>query len=126
MQDSDNNLTPNQVKVLASLLAGRSVEAAAKEAGVNPATVHRWLNDPAFQAAQRDGRRLLAQQGLSLIQVATRTAVATVVELMSDKTKPPSVRLRAAQIIIESTVKWIELDDLATRLAALEGKHAKP
>lgn len=125
MQDSTYNLTPNQVKVLTALLAGRSVEASAKEAGVNPATVHRWLNDPAFQAAQRDGRRVLAQQALAALQSVTRTAVAVVVELMTDKGKPASVRLRAAQIIIEGTVKWIELDDLAARLAALEARYAK-
>lgn len=120
MQEPIDKLTPNQVAVVTALLAGRSVEAAAKAAKVNPSTVHRWLADTDFQAALRTGRRDLAQQALGVIQSATRAAVGVVVELMTDKGKPPSVRLRAAQIVLEASVKWLELDDLAARLAALE------
>lgn len=126
MQDSTDNLTPKQVKALSALLAGKSVEAAAKEAGTNPATLHRWLNQPDFQAAHRAGRRALAQQALASLQTAARAAVGVVAEIMLDKLKPASVRLRAAQIIIENTTKWLELDDIVTRLAALEERqHGK-
>lgn len=124
MQDSRDNLTPNQVSALAALLAGRSVRAAAKAAGVDPATVHRWLNDPSFRAAQQAGRRELAQQSLAQLQGITKTAIGVVEELMTDKTKPASVRLRAAQIVIEATVKWLELEDFADRLTALEQAYA--
>jgi hypothetical protein len=111
--------------VLTALLAGRTVETAAAEAKVNPSTVHRWLNEADFRAAQQAGRRELAQQALGLIQTATRSAVGVVVELMSDRTKPATVRLRAAQIVIEASLKWLELSDMEARLAALEAKHAE-
>ena len=125
MQDPRDNLTPKQVVVLTALLGGRSVENAAKEAKINPATVHRWLNDSAFKEAQRLGRRELAEQALGTLQMVTRTAVAVVAEILTDRTKPASVRLRAAQIVIESTTKWLELQDIVQRLEALEQAHAK-
>lgn len=122
MQDPIDNLTPNQVAALTELLGGKSVRAAAKAAGVDPATVHRWLHDPTFRAAQQSGRRQLTQQALSQLQSITETAIGVVKELMLDKGKPASVRLRAAQIVIEATVKWLELEDFEARLAALEGR----
>jgi hypothetical protein len=125
MQDSRDDLTPNQVAALAALLAGSSVRAAAKAARVDPATVHRWLNEPAFRAAQQAGRRELAQQSLAQLQGITEVAIGVVKELMTDKTKPASVRLRAAQIVIEATVKWLELEDMAARLTALEQAYAQ-
>jgi hypothetical protein len=123
MQDSSDNLTPNQVAALTALLAGRPVRAAAKAADVDPATVHRWLNDPAFRAAMQSGRRQLAQQALAQLQGITSSAIEVIRELMTDKTKPASVRLRAAQIVIEATVKWLELEDFDARLRALEGRN---
>src|SRR5437868_847993 len=105
MQDWTNNLTPNQVAALTALLAGRPVRAAAKAAGVDPATVHRWLNDPDFRAAQQAGRRQLAQQALAQLQSITEEAVKVIKDVMTDKRMPPTVRLRAAQIVVEATVK---------------------
>lgn len=122
MTHPTDNLTPNQVTALAELLAGKSVQAAAKAAGVSRETVHRWLHEPDFRAAQQAGRRQLTQQALSQLQSITATAIGVVKELMLDKGKPASVRLRAAQIVIEATVKWLELEDFEARLAALEGR----
>lgn len=125
MQDSANNLTSNQVAALGALLAGRTVRAAAKVAGVDPATVHRWLNEREFQSELQLGRRQLAEHALSQLQRITVSAVDTVEELLTDKGKPASVRLRAAQLVIESTLKWLELQDFAARLAALEERYGK-
>jgi hypothetical protein len=124
MHDSTDNLTPNQVSALAALLAGRTVRTAAKAAGVDPGTVHRWLHEPDFQAALTAGRRELAGVALAQIQGLTETAVSVIKDLMTDKRAPASVRLRAAQIIIESTLKWLELEDLDARLRALEERDA--
>jgi hypothetical protein len=123
MQDPFDNLTPNQVIALVELLGGKPVRTAAKAAGVDPATVHRWLNEPDFRAAQQAGRRQLTQQALSQLQSITETAIGVVKELMTDKGKPASVRLRAAQIVIEATVRWLELEDFESRLRALEGQR---
>jgi transposase len=125
MRDSRDNLAPKQVKALTALLAGHSVEAAAVAAGVGVATLHRWLNDPQFRAAQQAGRRELAQMALSQLQSITRGAVGVIAELIADRAKPPSVRLRAAQIVIEASAKWLELEDFEMRLAALEARDAQ-
>jgi hypothetical protein len=53
-------LTPAQETAIAALLAGRTVTDAAADAGVDRATVHRWLRENfGFQAAVNAGRREL-------------------------------------------------------------------
>jgi hypothetical protein len=55
-------LTPAQETAIAALLAGRTVTNAAEAAGVDRATVHRWLREHfGFQAAVNAGRRELRE-----------------------------------------------------------------
>ena len=54
-------LTAQREAVLAALLTGQTITAAAGAVGVARQTVHRWLTaDPAFIAAHNGGRRELA------------------------------------------------------------------
>ena len=124
MQDPTDSLTPKQVKVLTALLAGRTVEAAAKEASVNPATIHRWLNGPAFKAAHDAGKRELAGLGLSLLLSLVHRAVVVQAERLDDRSKP-QLQLRASEFVIEHALKWLELEDIDMRVRALEERYAQ-
>lgn len=62
MTQNATGLAPEQLIALERLLAGETVTAAAKQAGVSRETVHRWLRkDFGFQAAYNQGRRELTQ-----------------------------------------------------------------
>lgn len=123
MQDPRDNLTPKQVAVITSLLSGTSVEAAAKESKVNPATIHRWLKEPHFKAALDSGRRELAELGLGLLLALVRNAVGVQAEHLTPRTRV-QIRQRASEFVIEHALHWIELKDLADRLEALEAAYA--
>jgi len=59
-----DDLSPTQQKVLAALLAGKTVTAAAKAGKVDRTTVYRWLRDPyrpSFRLALERGRQELRQ-----------------------------------------------------------------
>ena len=43
-----DTLTPIQIQVLQSLVAGLSISAAAREAGVHRTTVHFWTRPPSW------------------------------------------------------------------------------
>jgi len=124
MQDPRDDLTPKQVKTLTALLAGRSVEAAAKEVGVNPATVHRWLNEPSFKAARDAGQRELAELGLSLLLSLVRAAVGVQAEHLREHTRM-QIRQRASEFVIEHALKWIELEDMKARVDELNARMAE-
>ena len=77
------DLPPQQTLVLAALLTGATITAAAEVAEVDRTTVHRWLReDFAFQAvlnaAQRDLRREVASRLDHVVQAAVETISAAV------------------------------------------------
>ena len=91
-----DTLTPVQVRVLQSLVAGLSVTAAAKEAGIHRTTVHLWTRTlPDFARAlltlrQQRADRILDELG-DLADLAINTR-----QILSDENASASVRLRAA------------------------------
>ncbi len=120
MQDTDRRVTPKQEKAITALLAQPTIAAAARAAGVNPATIYRWLAKPAFEVAYRTARREAVGQAIARLQQVSRHAVTVLVNVMASKETPPATRVAAAKTVLETAIKAVELEDLAARLAALE------
>jgi hypothetical protein len=109
-----------QEEAISALLTARNVEEAAKSTGVATRTLIRWLQVPEFQAAYRDARRAAFSQSIARLQQASTAAVSTLLKLMVDAGIPPSVRARAADSVLNHSVKAAEVEDIQVRLAALE------
>ena len=105
--------------LIASLVAGVTVQEAASRAGVGQRTAFRRLNDPRF-------RRLLAEtKGRMLETVSTRLvasagAACEELERLLKKAESESVRLGAARTILEQVLRMRELVEIDQRLLALE------
>ena len=120
MQDAVRKLTPKQEKAIAALLSQPTIEKAAAAVGVNPASMYRWLAEPAFEAAYRAARREAVGQAIGRLQQVAGGAVAVLVHVMADPQTPASTRVAAAKTVLEMAVRAVELEDLAARIAALE------
>ncbi len=107
-------------EAIAALLTQRSVEEAARVAGIGTQTLHRWLKLPEFQAAYREARRAAVSQSNARLQQASSAAVSTLVKIMVDPSSPASSRVRAADRILDRAQQAIEIEDIEVRLAALE------
>ena len=101
MRDTAHTLTPKQEKAITALLAQPTIEAAAASLGINPATVHRWLGEPAFADAYRSARRAAVQQAVTRLQQVSGGAVAVLVQVMADKAAPAATRVNAAMTVLE-------------------------
>jgi transposase-like protein len=118
-----------QEEAIAALLTQRSIDEAAKAIGVSSNTLYRWMEVPEFQAAYRKARFTAVQQAIARLQQATGAAAITLLKLMTDVNAPAAVRLRAAECVLERSMKGIELEDIDARLTELEraveqsGKH---
>ena len=108
-------------QAIAALLNHRNIDEAAHAIGVAPATLFRWMKEPDFDAAYREARRQSVHQSVARLQQATGVAGLTILKLMTDLNVPAAVRLRAAECVFDHAIKGIELEDLDTRLTALEG-----
>ncbi len=56
------------------------------------------------------------------LQAASSEAAIVMLEVIHNAEVPASIRLRAAQAVLDACLKWTEFDDLASRLEALEGR----
>ena len=123
MKRSGEKLSHKHEQAIAALLSEATVTAAADKVGVSEVTVYRWLKLPHFLAAYRETRRQAVEKGLAQIQQASWAASTTLIRLLGADSD--SVRLRAAQTILDQANKGVELVDFDQRLAALEQKSEK-
>jgi hypothetical protein len=123
MNASADTLTPRQELVITELLSSPSVEESCRRAKVAKATVYGWLKNPAFQAELKRQREALVDEALNRLKAALIQAVATLTGLLEAEGKP-AIQLRAAQTLLDQGIKAVELQDLASRIEALEQEVA--
>lgn len=121
-QSAKKHLAAKQLRAVQCLLTERNTKEAATKAGVSEATIHRWLSEPAFDAAFRQARSSLLERALTSLQASTQEAVETLKTIMKDQAAPTSSRVRAARSIIELALKARETLEIEDRLRALEAK----
>jgi hypothetical protein len=109
-----------QEEAIAALLIQRNIEEAAKSISVAPKTLMRWMQLPDFDNAYREARRAAFRQSVARLQQASGAAVSTLLKIMVDPTSPPSVRVRAADSVLDHSNKAIEIEDIEHRVAELE------
>jgi len=107
-------------EAIAALLTQRNVEEAAKAVGVATKTLLRWMKEPQFQTAYREARRVAYSQAVAKLQQGATAAATTLLKVMLDQGTPASVRVRAAECIMNHSSKAIEIEDVEARVAELE------
>jgi hypothetical protein len=105
---------------VAALLTQNNQEEAVRAAGISVATLLRWQKLPEFQKAYREAKQAAHRQSSARLQQAAPAAVTTLVKTILDANTPASVRVRAAECILNHSMKAIELEDIEARLAELE------
>jgi hypothetical protein len=112
-----------QEKLIALLLTERTIEQACSKANVAVTTYWRWMKEQAFLEKYREARRGILENAIAKIQAITFTAIEALERNLSCEN--PSVEVRSAAIILEQSIKGIEMLDLVNRLEMLESlvKH---
>jgi hypothetical protein len=105
---------------IAALLTQRNLEEAAKAVGIDAKTLQRWMKIPEFDAAYREAKRAAFGQTIARLHQVSSAAAATLGKVMVDPGTPASARVRAAESILNHTIRAIEIDDLEARIAGLE------
>ena len=121
--DEPKQLTGKKAKALEALLEGLNIQDAAAVAGVNRKTLGRWLSYDlefwkAYQVHSNGALQLAARRLTNKLD----GAVELLGEVMDDTNAPAGVRLRAAQLVVDGSLRLLEASDFAERLAALEAR----
>ena len=109
-----------QEAAITALLSQRTVEDAARVAGVGTRTLFRWLEVPEFREAYLQARRQVFGQASARLQQATGAAVSVLLTMMLDGNAPAASRVRAAHSVLDLAAKALEMEDIDVRLQRLE------
>jgi len=78
------------------------------------------MQKPEFAAAFREARRDAFSQSLARLQHASNVAVNTLLRVMTDREAPAASRVRAADVVLQATVRGMEVEDIEVRVSELE------
>jgi len=113
-------LTRKQYTVLAALLSEPTIEKAAKQSGVSTPSIYRWFKNPVFKQEYVLAKWQVVQQTIGRLQIASSLAVQTLQGVMADPEAPTACKVSSAKIVLEMTLKGVEIEDLEMRLTSLE------
>lgn len=98
-------ITSQQDRVLALISAGSSIADAAQSVGIHRNTIHNWLRaQPSFRLALAAAREVKAVYWRDQAEQHAAAALDAILALLADPLAPASVRLKAAQTILELAV----------------------
>ncbi|HLK47710.1 MAG TPA: hypothetical protein VKT49_06225, partial [Bryobacteraceae bacterium] len=103
-------------KAVEALLKQPTMERAAEAAGINAATLYRWLKEPEFQMALLQARRERHMLAQGRAQNAESFAINTLLQTMADKDAPHTAKVQASKIILDYGAKGADGLDAEMRL----------
>jgi hypothetical protein len=121
-ESHNGELSGKQQRAIEALLSEPTTKAAAEKAKVSEATLHRWLNDPAFSVAHKEARGRLLETTLTALQSASVEAVACLRNVVNDKGAPTTARVSAARNVLDFALKAHDVLEVEERLMVLEAR----
>lgn len=116
-------LDHKQEQGIIALLTQPTVTRAAESIGINPKTLHDWLNQPDFQKAYKAARSQTMDQAITRLQQAINTAIDTLIKVMGSDTAKDAARVTAARTVLDMAFKAYEVEQVVERLDQLEQKY---
>lgn len=115
--------TTKQEAMIAALLTEPTHLAAAKKAGIHPATFYRWMHVPEFREAYREARRELVEVAIGRVQAGAGEAVETLLEVARGG-KRDGDRVRAALALLDHALGGLSNADVLHGPPASEADEA--
>lgn len=120
MSEIGSQLSRNQQRAIPSLLENRTIEDAARAVGLSERTIHRWLTEPTFILVLRSVEGKVIAEAVRALIYDLRKNHETMREIRDDEDESAHVRLRAAQILDNSLLRWREMQNIEERFVYLE------
>ena len=115
-------VTRRQNLAVAALLGGATVTDAARTVGVVRQTLAKWLRQPAFQAALRDGERLALDGAARRLVALSGKAINTLESVLDNADTVAGVKVRCALGILDVLVRLRDLVTVENELKELQAE----
>ena len=111
-------LSKRQLSTLPHILSSPTYEEAARRANISSKQIYEWLKDPVFKSELEKQRNRIVQNAIDILRMNTIKAAEVLAELLSSSNE--TVKRRAVNDILNQVGKYIELQELESRIAILE------
>lgn len=109
-------MTPNKQRALEALLTQPTKAEAARAAGIDPATLRRYLSDKEFLEYYREAVRGLVEDATRQAQQAMNPALSTLTEIATDSKAGHAARVSASRSLLEFGLRLTEINDILDEL----------
>ena len=117
--DKNSDLSARQIKALPVFASTSNYDEACKQVGISRNCFYEWLKQPAFKAELNRMRDEMVSDAVAQLKMNSTKAAMTLSDLM-DRTESPAVQRAAANDVLNHVMKFKEILEIETRLAALE------
>lgn len=116
MNASDRSTAKSDAAIIA-LLEESTIRSAAIRSGIGEATLRRWLReDTGFKTRYLAARSEVFSQALNQLRQGAIQAVETLRSIIASGEIPPRVRVSAAQVLLNSLLKGMQIEEIEQRL----------
>lgn len=91
--------------IMSALLCYSTIREASEKTGIPETTIYNWLRNPEFREEYEHRKAELTEQASRLLLMKTSEAISTVSSLMTEPIMKPQIRLQAAKIILEYSLR---------------------
>lgn len=116
-------------KIIAALLTSGTIRQAAAAAGLSERAIYDRMNTADFQALYRAAKADVIRAAVVELNGQIQAAITTIAEIMQDKNNSASIRLQAAQSILNNAGKFtqqLQLCEVSTRTRPGSDQRGKP
>ena len=125
MYGHGSKFTRKKEQAIAALLSQRTIEGAARLAGIGVKTLKRWLKNQEFCEEYRKARLEVVHQATALVQKNILAAGMIILKIMADPKARDEVRLKAVKLTWDISLNGIALEDLEKRISEIEREAKK-
>lgn len=109
-----------QERFILAYLAANNIAIAARTAGINESTAHKWLKQEPVKEALKAAQKQLFEQELSALMRIVSKAIETLDRNMDGEEVLPSSQIRAAQIVLEQSIGIYKMSELEKEIDELK------
>jgi hypothetical protein len=120
--DAEAALSPREVRFVDAIAAGEVSCHAAKLAGIADRTGRRWRQRAEIQAAVRARLNDSLGSARAILAQGSARAARSLVDMSDGETDATSPKVAASRAVVEGATRLVEIEELGTRLAALEAR----
>jgi len=118
--DHVKKMSPRQLNTIVHIFQTRTYAEAARQSGIKERTLYKWLRDSDFQNALCEAKQNLYQTAMVKMQAQVSLACTALTDALQDQNCPHYVKIRAADSVLSNVFRFVEVEELRSRVESLE------